>query len=253
MDDKIFEGQVALVTGAGSGIGRATAELLSKQGASVACADSNLEGTHETVAQIQSAGGQALAIECNISNSEEASESVETCVRELGQLNVLANVAGVLVMEHAHLTQDEVWNRILGVNLNGTFFTSRAAIPHLLKSKQSAIVNVASLAGIIGQAYCAAYCASKAGVVSLTRVMALEYIKQGLRVNCVCPGAVSTPLIANFSPPENADIDLIKRLSLVPKSTEPEEVAQTISYLASPAAKSINGVAMPLDYGVHAG
>ena len=127
-----------------------------------------------------------------------------------------------------------------------------AVLPHLLKNEDSAIVNVASLAGLLGQAYCAAYCASKAAVVNLTRVMAVEYLKRGLRVNCVCPGAVSTPLIENFAPPENADLELIKRLSLVARSAEPEEIAQAISYLASPAAKNINGVALPLDNGVHA-
>ena len=104
----------------------------------------------------------------------------------------------------------------------------------------------------MGQAYCAAYCSSKAAVVNLTRVMAVEYLKRGLRVNCVCPGAVSTPLIQNFAPPENADLELIKRLSLGTKSAEPQEVAEAISYLASPSARSINGVALPLDHGVHA-
>ena len=252
MEEGIFQDRVALVTGAGSGIGRATAELLSRQGASIACADINPEGLDETVSNIQNAGGSAISIECNVADSEAVDAMIQTCIDEFGKLNILANVAGVLAIEHTHLTDNAVWDRVLGINLNGTFYSSRAAIPHLLKSKESAIVNVASLAGLMGQAYCAAYCSSKAAVVNLTRVMAVEYLKRGLRVNCVCPGAVSTPLIQNFAPPENADLELIKRLSLGTKSAEPHEVAEAISYLASPSARSINGVALPLDHGVHA-
>ena len=252
MEEGIFQDRVALVTGAGSGIGRATAELLSRQGASIACADINPEGLDETVSNIQNAGGSAISIECNVADSEAVDAMIQTCIDEFGKLNILANVAGVLAIEHTHLTDNAVWDRVLGINLNGTFYSSRAAIPHLLKSKESAIVNVASLAGLMGQAYCAAYCSSKAAVVNLTRVMAVEYLKRGLRVNCVCPGAVSTPLIQNFAPPENADLELIKRLSLGTKSAEPQEVAEAISYLASPSAGGINGVALPLDHGVHA-
>lgn len=247
-----FEGQVALVTGAGSGIGRHTAERLAREGARVACADINTAGVNETISQISAAGGIAIGVNCDVADSEAATAAVEHCVNEFGQLSVLANVAGVLVMEHTHLTRDEDWNRVLDVNLSGTFFMSRAAVPHLLAAGQASIVNVASVAGLMGQAYCAAYCASKAAVVSLTRVMAIEYVKQGLRVNCVCPGAVSTPLIADFSPPENADIELIKRLSLVAEVASPEEVSDAIAYLASHTSHSLNGVALPLDFAVHA-
>lgn len=252
MEESIFRDRVALVTGAGSGIGRATAELLARQGAQVACADINAEGLQQTVSNIRSAGGDANAIECNVSDSKSVDQMVQSCVDQFGGLSILANVAGVLAIEHTHLTEDAVWDRVMGVNLNGTFYASRAAIPHLLEATEGTIVNVASLAGLMGQAYCAAYCSSKAAVVNLTRVMAVEYLKRGLRVNCVCPGAVSTPLIENFAPPENADLEMIKRLSLVARSAEPKEVAEAIAYLASPSAKSINGVALPLDHGVHA-
>lgn len=252
MEESIFRDRVALVTGAGSGIGRATAELLARQGAQVACADINAEGLQQTVSNIRSAGGDANAIECNVSDSKSVDQMVQSCIDQFGGLSILANVAGVLAIEHTHLTEDAVWDRVMGVNLNGTFYASRAAIPHLLEATEGTIVNVASLAGLMGQAYCAAYCSSKAAVVNLTRVMAVEYLKRGLRVNCVCPGAVSTPLIENFAPPENADLEMIKRLSLVARSAEPKEVAEAIAYLASPSAKSINGVALPLDHGVHA-
>jgi NAD(P)-dependent dehydrogenase (short-subunit alcohol dehydrogenase family) len=246
-----FEGRAVLVTGAASGIGRATAEIFAREGARVACADIGEEQLADTVAGIQKRGGQAVAIGANIADSKAANQAVERCVKEFGSLDVLANVAGILKLEHAHRLTDEDWNRVLGVNLSGTFFMSRAAIPHLLEGR-GAIVNVASLAGLKGQAYGAAYCASKAGVVGLTRVMAVEYAKQGLRVNCVCPGGVETPLIAGFAPPDGFDAELMNRLSLVPGLTAATEIAETIAYLASSAARSINGVALPIDFGTHA-
>lgn len=246
-----FEGRAVLVTGAASGIGRATAEIFAREGARVACADIAEERLAETVTEIQRSGGVAVAMGVNIADSASASEVVERCVEELGGVDVLANVAGILKLDHAHRLTDEDWNRVLGVNLSGTFFMSRAAIPHLLESR-GAIVNVASLAGLKGQAYGAAYCASKAGVVGLTRVMAVEYAKQGLRVNCVCPGGVETPLIAGLAPPEGFDAELMGRLSLVPGLAAPAEIAEAIAYLASPAARSINGVALPIDFGTHA-
>ncbi len=245
-----FTDHVALVTGAGSGIGRQTALLFAREGARVACSDVNPDTLAETVEQIGKTGGHAIAVRCDVADSAAASAAVVRTVDELGALHVLCNVAGVLHLEHTERLSDADWNRVIAINLSGTFFMSRAAIPHLLAHAPGAIVNVASLAGLIGQAYCAAYCASKAAVVSLTKVMAVEYVKRGLRVNCVCPGGVVTPLIAGFAPPENADVDLMRRLSLVPKLTSPEEVAEAIAYLASSAARSINGVALPLDHGV---
>ncbi|MDE0885098.1 MAG: SDR family NAD(P)-dependent oxidoreductase [Myxococcota bacterium] len=246
-----FQDRIALVTGAASGIGKASAKAFAREGARVACADISKEKLAETVSEIRQDGGTAIAIELNVADSASASAAVEECIQNFGGLQILANVAGILKLEQTHQLSDEDWNRVLGVNLSGTFFMSRAAIPHLLEEKGS-IVNVSSLAGLKGQAYGAAYCASKAGVVGLTRVMAVEYAQQGLRVNCVCPGAVDTPLIAGFAPPEGFDPDLINRLSLVPKVTTPDEVAEAIAYLSSPAARSISGVALPIDFGTHA-
>jgi len=249
--DHRFGASAVLVTGAASGIGRATAEIFAREGARVACADISEDKLAETVEGIEKEGGEAIAIGLDVADSASANAAVEGCAKAFGKLDVLANVAGILKLEHAHRLTDEDWNRVLGVNLSGTFFMSRAAVPHLLAS-QGSIVNVSSLAGLKGQAYGAVYCASKAGVVGLTRVMAVEYAKQGLRVNCVCPGGVETPLIAGFTPPEEFDPELMERLSLVPKITNATEVAEAIAYLASPAACSINGVALPIDFGTHA-
>lgn len=247
-----FRGLAALVTGAGSGIGRETARRLAREGARLACADINEEGAAATADEIGKAGGQAIALACDVADSASATAAVDRAADEFGGLHVVANVAGVLHFEHTAQVSDADWQRVLGVNLNGVFYASRAALPHLLAHDTSAIVNVASLAALKGQAYNAAYCASKAAVVSLTKVMAVEYAKQGLRVNCVCPGGVPTPLIANFAPPEGADLELIGRLSLVAEMTQPSEIAEAIAFLASPTSPSINGVALPVDKGTHA-
>jgi len=247
-----FSDRAAFVTGAASGIGRETALLLSREGARVACSDINAEALAETVEQIEKAGGHAIALPCDVSDATSATRAVDRAADELGGLHVVCNVAGVLHFERTERVADADWSRVLAVNLNGTFFVSRAAIPHLVAQPESAIVNVASLAGLIGQAYCAAYCASKAAVVSLTKVMAVEYVKSGLRVNCVCPGGVTTPLIEGFVPPEGADVELLQRLSLIPRMSSPFEVAEAIAFLASPGARSVNGVALPVDNGVSA-
>jgi len=248
-----FQDKVVLITGAASGIGRATAELFGRQGARVACSDIDEKGLADTVKSLEASGASAIALRCNVADAGDARDTVERTVSELGGLDVLCNIAGTGNMRHTAEVTEEEWNRILGVNLSGTFFMSQAALPHLLAREGSSIVNIASLAGLIGQAYCAAYCASKAGVVSLTKVMAVEFVKQGLRVNCICPAAVATPILAGFGAPEGADVALLGRLGIAPKVTRPEEVAEAAAFLASPAAASINGVALPIDFGTQAG
>ena len=246
-----FADKVVLITGGASGIGRASAERFAEEGARVACTDVNVEGLAETVAQIEKLGGQALAIESDAADAGSARAAVATCVEKLGKPNILCNVAGVGGFARTEDLTLERWELILGVNLSGTFFMSQACIPYLLEC-QGNIVNVASLAGLIGQAYSAAYCASKWGVVGLTKALAVEYVKQGLRVNCVCPGGVATPILGNFVPPENADQELVGRLALMRGLIKPEEIAETIAYLASDAARSVTGVALPIDKGVAA-
>jgi NAD(P)-dependent dehydrogenase (short-subunit alcohol dehydrogenase family) len=246
-----FADKVVLITGGASGIGRASAERFAEEGARVACTDVNVEGLAETVAQIEKLGGQALAIESDAADAGSARTAVATCVEKLGKPNILCNVAGVGGFARTEDLTLERWELILGVNLSGTFFMSQACIPYLLEC-QGNIVNVSSLAGLIGQAYSAAYCASKWGVVGLTKALAVEYVKQGLRVNCVCPGGVATPILGNFVPPENADQELVGRLALMRGLIKPEEIAETIAYLASDAARSVTGVALPIDKGVAA-
>jgi meso-butanediol dehydrogenase/(S,S)-butanediol dehydrogenase/diacetyl reductase len=237
------------ITGAGSGIGRAAALLAAKQGASVACAEIVEDALAETVALVEKEGGRALGLTCNVMDGEGVRSAVGRAAEELGGLHAVFNVAGMGSMKHTLEVSEDEWNRVLGVNLTGTFLVCQAALPHLLEQRRSAIVNVASVAGLNGQAYCAAYCASKFGVVGLTKSLAIEYVKRGLRVNCVCPAGVKTPLMGKFLPPSDGDPDLLARFGLVMKFTHPEEVAEALVYLASEDARSINGAALPMDFG----
>ncbi len=247
-----FEEKTVVITGAASGIGRATALLLASEGAFPVLADIAEEGVEETRELIEAAGGRALAAVVNVTDRAACFALIEKAVHQTGRLDVLCNVAGMGGMKHSTEVGEDEWRRIFGVNVDGPFFLSQAAIPHLTKQKRSAIVNIASVAGLIGQAYCAGYCASKAAVVSLTKTLAVEYAKTGLRVNCVCPAGVTTPIISSFAAPEDADPDYLRRLGLIPKMTRPEEVAETIAFLACDESRSINGVSLPMDFGLTA-
>jgi len=248
-----FKDKIALVTGAASGIGRATAELLAAEGGQVVCTDVQAEQLDETVSTIEKAGGSAFAIRCDVTDPASAEAAIATCVEKNGGINVLCNVAGIGSFVHTDQSTPEHWNKIIAVNLNGTFYMSRAALPHLLQAKGNNIVNVASTAGMMGQAYSAAYCASKWGVVGLTKSMAVEFAKRGLRVNAVCPGGVETNILAGFLPPEGSDRHLMARMGLVDWFTKPSEIAEGIAYLASDAASSVNGTTLSIDNGTAAG
>ncbi len=244
-----FTGKVALITGAGSGIGRATAVRLASEGAQVFCTDVNEVGLAETLAEIRETGGEATAEWCDVSQVEAAKRSVARCLDRYGGLDVLANIAGIGRFQHTLEVSVDEWNRTLAVNLSGTFFMCQAALPALLE-RRGAIVNMASSAGLIGQAYSAAYCASKGGVVQLTKALAVEFARRGLRVNCVCPGGIDTPLLSGFRPPEGADLALIQRLKLVDERGDPKAVAAAVAYLASEEARYVNGAVLSVDAGL---
>jgi len=244
-----FVSKVALVTGAASGIGRAAALRLASEGAAVLATDVNETGLQETVDAIGSSSGESSAYVCDVSDFKQARASVEVAVAKYGGLDVLCNIAGIGRFVNTAEISPEEWGQVIGINLTGTFFMSQAALPHLLE-RRGAIVNMGSTASLIGQAYSAAYCASKGGVLQLTKAMAVEYARQGLRVNCLCPGGVTTPLAAGFRPPAGADIDLIRRLVLVAEKCEPAEIAGAVAYLASDEARYINGAFLSIDGGL---
>ena len=244
-----FAGKMALVSGAASGIGRAVAMRLAGEGARVACLDRDGEGARAVAKALPR---EALALECDVADPAAVERAASETLTALGGLDVLCNAAGIGRFEHFADVTVENWRRVLSVNLDGAFHLIRSVLASLLE-RRGAIVNVASAAGLRGQAYTTAYCVSKAGLVSLTRCLAVEYARQGLRVNCVCPGGVRTPFLQNFLPPEGADPELLARLNLVPRLPEPEEIAEAVAWLASSDAETLNGVALPMDYGASAG
>jgi meso-butanediol dehydrogenase/(S,S)-butanediol dehydrogenase/diacetyl reductase len=241
------------VTGAASGIGRATALRLAAEGARVFAADRDEARLDDAVATITAAGGEASAQRLDVSDPGACRAAIAACTARYGRLDLLANVAGIMYWGHLTDISEEDWARTLGVNLSGVFFLCQAAVPHLLDTK-GVIVNVASAAAIKGQAYTAPYCVSKAGVVSLTKCLAVEYAKRGLRAVAICPGGVNTPLNADMKLPEGIDRALFQRL--MPLSfplAEPEEIAAAVAYLASDEARFVNGAVFSIDGGQTAG
>ena len=245
---KRFEGKVALITGAARGIGQATAVRFASEGAGVAICDINAEGLKETADQVTNTGQQALVLECDVRSEESVQQTVEKAVGHFDHLDVLCNIAGVLHTTHTHDHTLEDWNRVIAVNLTGTFLMCRAAIPHLLKTKGN-IVNTASTAALGAHPFMAGYAASKGGVLSMTRTIALEYSKQGLRANAVCPGGIETPMMGEFNV-EGADMTLMQG-AMPPHGRygRPEQVAATIAFIASKDGGYLNGEDIRIDGG----
>lgn len=240
-----FENKVALVTGAASGIGRATALRLASEGAQVMLADINSEGLAETAALIPSETAQLVF---DAAQRDQCQNIVAETVAKFSKLDVLCNIAGFAMSRHFTDVTAEQWSKMVDVNLNSVFHISQAAIPHLLEVKGN-IVNMASSAGLVGQAYNSVYCATKGAVVMLSKALAVEYAGRGVRVNAVCPGGVETPLTAKFEAPEDADMSLMARLFPLTEMGQPEEIAGAVAYLASPEARYVTAEAFSIDGG----
>jgi NAD(P)-dependent dehydrogenase (short-subunit alcohol dehydrogenase family) len=241
-----FEGKVVLVTGAASGIGFASVERIAREGGTILCADLQSDGAQASAKRAVELGGDAEAVVCDVSDPAQADAAVDACVERFGRIDALCNVAGVLRFAHTHEMGLEAWNRILAVNLTGTFLMCRAAIPHLLRSR-GCIVNTSSTSALAGLPYGAAYGASKAGILALTRTLAVEYGRQGLRANAVCPGSISTPMTKNPDFPDGVDIKLLMRQSPLDTFRGPETVASLIAFLASEDAAHVNGEHVRVD------
>jgi meso-butanediol dehydrogenase/(S,S)-butanediol dehydrogenase/diacetyl reductase len=243
---KRFTGKVALVTGAASGIGRATALRLASEGARVFAADIDDAALNKTVAAIASSGGEAVAQRLDVADPAACRDAVAAAVAHFGKLDVLCNVAGILQWNHVTDVSEADWDRIVAINLSSVFFLSQAAIPHLLAT-QGVIVNMASAAAVRGQAYTSPYCATKAAVVALTKSMAVEYAKRGLRVVAVAPGGVKTPLTAKVKFPRDFDMALLQKLMPLMELAEADEIAGAVAYLASSEARYVNGALLNID------
>ena len=244
--------KVAIITGAASGIGRTTAILFAKEGGKVVVADQNEAGGDETVDLIRTDGGQAIFTHVNVTSATDIQGMVKTTIDTYGKLNILVNNAGIAIRLPVVDLPEEDWDRSIDVNLKGIYLGSKYAIPEMIKNDGGAIVNIASIYGLVGGRTRAAYAASKGGVVNLTRSIALDYALYKIRVNCICPGFVNTPLLKNILKTQEeyqalADLHPIGRLG------EMLEIAHGVLYLASDESSFVTGIALPIDGGYTAG
>ena len=247
-------GRTAVVTGGSSGIGRAAAILLAQYGARVVVADVDTRAGQETVGEIRKSGREAIFVRSNVSRAPDANRLMATAAGKFGSIDILFNNAGIPGPHSITDTTEEEWDRVLGVNLKGVFLCSKYAIPHMMKKGRGAIVNTASAVGLIGSAGQASYCASKGGVVILTKAMALDCAGLGIRVNCVCPGFVETPMVERFlagiDSSERSEVtESLKKLHPLGRFAKPEEIAYAVLYLASDEASFVTGCAFPVDGG----
>ena len=242
------EGRVALVTGAGSGIGRACAVRMAAEGAAVFCIDLNLDTVSATVDHIVAAGGTACSHSCDVSDEAAVNAAMASCVQAYGGLWALINMAGILRFDDTEHIATSAWQKIIDVNLTGTMLLCRAALPYLVESRGS-ITNAASTAALAGVPCGLAYSASKGGVLAMTRSIAVEYGKRGVRANCVCPGDIDTGMTNGVEFPDTMDFDLLPRIMSITGAKGPEVVAGVVAMLASDDGIHITGEDIRIDGG----
>lgn len=247
-----LDGRTALVTGGGSGIGRSASLAYAREGARVVVADVNVKGGEETVLQIKEAGGEAILVHADVSKPADTEAMVAQAVEAFGRLDCAYNNAGISGGRDRHFTADyleEDWDRVISINLKGVWLCMKAEIPQMLKQGGGAIVNTASVAGLVGIPGTIAYIAAKHGVAGMTKATALEYAKSGIRVNAVCPGYIRTPMVQSIFDVREGFEDQVASRHPVGRLGEPSEIAEAVLWLSSDAASFVTGHNMVIDGG----
>ena len=250
-----FANKVVVITGAGAGIGQATAEAFSREGAAIVVVDMNADRGEQTAQAIRDRNGRAIAVQADVSRAADAERIAAEAVRAFGGIDVLVNNAGIQTYGSVVDTEEEVWDRTLNVNLKSVYLVSKYCLPEIAKRGGGAVVNMASVQGFASQRRVAAYAASKGGIISLTRTMALDHAPDNIRVNCVCPGSVDTPMLrwaAELFEPQNpaAAIDEWGKMHALGRIASADEIARVILFLASDAASIMTGSAVVADGGL---
>ncbi|HXZ88462.1 MAG TPA: SDR family oxidoreductase [Candidatus Binataceae bacterium] len=242
--------KVALITGAGSGMGKSAALIFAEEGAKVAAVDINEAQVKETAAEITKKGGNAIALRADVSRSEDVKRMVDETVAKFGGLNIVYNNAGIEGESNfiSNMTEEQ-FDRVIAINLRGVFLGMKYALPHLIKAGGGSIINQASIAGLIAVRGGAGYAAAKAGVIALTRVGALEYGRYNIRVNAICPGAIETPMAQRIRQGQPPNPKAIQRISVLGRMAEPEEIAKVALFLASDDSSFATGAPFIIDGG----
>jgi NAD(P)-dependent dehydrogenase (short-subunit alcohol dehydrogenase family) len=241
-------GRVVFVSGAAAGIGRATAERLAREGARLYLVDVQAEGLEETRKLCAELGAEVVADRCDVSDEADVARNVDACVAHFGRLDALCNIAGILLLDHFESITAEKLRRVLDVNVVGTFLVAQKAIPHLIESK-GAIVNISSTSALAGMPYGSAYGTSKGAVSALTRTLAVEFGKRGVRCNAINPGSILTAMSGPNVLPGDADMQLVARAQPLDKARGPEVIAAVVAMLVSEDGSHINGEEIRVDGG----
>jgi NAD(P)-dependent dehydrogenase (short-subunit alcohol dehydrogenase family) len=247
-----LQGQAALVTGAASGIGRGIAIRLAEMGAFISVLDIDPQKGEETAAEIRSRGGEALFTKCDVRSAADCRHAVETAIGKRGRIDILCNCAGIAIRKNVVDLAEEEWDRSLDVTLKGIYLLSHEVVPHMSRAGGGSIVNIGSGWSLKGGPRAAAYCAAKGGAVNLTRAMAIDHGRHNIRVNCVCPGDVDTPMLRSECAQLGEDAQAFMREAAkrpLARVGTPEDIANAVLFLASPMSSWITGVALVVDGG----
>ena len=255
-----LEGKKAIVTGATSGIGVGIAALFAKEGAEVAVVGRNAERGEGVASKISASGGKAFFVQADVSKSSDVERMVSTCVQRMGGVDVLVNNAGVQALGKLTEMTEADWDTVFGINVKGTFLCSRAVVPEMLKRGGGAIVNIGSVGGLRSFAGGSIYCSSKSAIVAFTKAVALEYGSRGVRANCICPGSIETPMLAEYADHKDATEALNRKARdeiaagiPVGRIGTPDDVARMVVFLASSGSSFLNGGIYVVDGGATAG